>query len=102
VQPLILNESGMKLYTDSEVDQLIDDISRAAKEAIEKAAAEAAKAATIAGLEREAEALREAQRWKQEAEKAKQAQAKNYILTGVISFLGGLVVGVAGTMAIRN
>jgi malonyl CoA-acyl carrier protein transacylase len=95
-------ESGMKRYSGSEVDKLIDELSEAAEEAIEQAAAEAAKAAVLAGLEREAEALREAQRWKNEAERLKQAQTKNYVLTGVISFLGGLFVGVGGTMLIRN
>ena len=73
-----------------------------AEEAINKAAAEAAKAAALASLEREAAALQEAQKWKQEAEKAKQAQVKNYILTGVVCFLGGLLVGVSGTILINR
>jgi hypothetical protein len=92
--PTALEESGMKRYSGSEVDKLIEELSEAAEEAIERAAAEAAKAAVLAGLEREAEALREMKRWKNEAERLKQAQVKNYVLTGVICFLGGLVIGI--------
>jgi anti-sigma factor RsiW len=72
---------------------LIDDLSEAAKAAIEKAAAETAKAAALASLEREAAAIREAQKWKGEAEAMKRAGIKNAVLTGVICFLGGLAVG---------
>jgi hypothetical protein len=72
---------------------LIEELTEAALEAIEQAAGEAAKAATLASLEREEAALLETQRLKQEMEKLKQAQVKNYVLTGVICFLGGFVVG---------
>jgi len=88
-------ESGIRRYSGSEVGALIEEISAAAEEAIERAAAEAAKAAVLAGLEREAAALREAERWKREAEKAKQSRVKNYVLTGVVCFVGGAVVGAA-------
>jgi hypothetical protein len=81
---------------------LIEELTEAALEAIEQAAGEAAKAATLASLEREEAALREAQRLKQEMEMLKQAQPKNYVLTGVICFLGGLAVGVTGTILMRN
>jgi hypothetical protein len=99
----------MKLYSISEVEILIDEVSQAAFEAIEQAAAEAAKAATLASLEREAAALREAQRWRIEAElrqetikATKKAGTKNAVITGLICFLCGLAVGVGGTLAIRN
>ena len=52
----------MRFYSDSEVNCLIDEISEAAYEAIEKAAGEAARAAFLVSVEREAAALREAQR----------------------------------------
>ena len=54
MQPMNLNEDGTRLYTDSEVDLLIDDLSAIALEAIEKAAAEAAKAAALASLPHQA------------------------------------------------
>jgi hypothetical protein len=79
----------------------------AALEAIEQAAGEAAKAAVLASLEREAAALREAQRWRIEAElkqqvinETKKAGTKNAVITGLICFLGGLAVGIGGTLAI--
>jgi hypothetical protein len=84
------------------VNLLIDDISIAAKEAIEKAAADAAKAAALEMLEREAAAILEAQHWRTEAETAKKNGIKNGVLVGVICFLGGLAVGVTGTLIISN
>ena len=97
----------MKRYSDYEIDILIDDLTGAALEAIEQAAGEAAKAAVLAMLEREAIALREAQRWKLEAEnnlieitQTKKAGRKNTVLGVVIGILGGLAVGVCGTLFI--
>ena len=109
-----LIESEMKLYTDSEVDLLIDVISEAAYEAIEVAAAEAAKAAVLALLEREAAAYREAsrqladaQRWQLEADlrlqairETKKAGVKNAIIAGVTCLVGGFLVGVGGALII--
>jgi anti-sigma factor RsiW len=89
------------------VDILIDDISVAAYEAIEQAAAEAARAAALAALEREAAALREMQRWRIEAEirqqtitENKKAGVKNAIIAGAICLLGGIAVGIGGTLVI--
>ena len=99
--------SGTRLYNDLEIDLLIDDLTVAAEEAIEKAAAEAAKAAALAGLEREAAAMREAaqrqaeaERWRFEAAAAKRNGVKNAVLTGVICLLSGLALGVGGTLII--
>ena len=100
----------MKRYSDSEVDFLIDEISEAAIEAIEKAAAEAARAAALASFERELTAIREAQRWRVEAEanlqaiaEAKNAGKKNTVIAVLIGVLGGLIVGgIGGAMLIRN
>jgi hypothetical protein len=89
------------------VDLLIDEISEAAYEAIEQAAGEAAWAAFLASVEREAAALLEAERGRLEAEnnllaikEAKKAGVKNTVLGVVIGILGGLAVGVAGTLII--
>jgi hypothetical protein len=104
-----LSESGTKLYSDLEVETLIDEVSQAAFEAIEKAAGEAAQAAMLASLEREAAAYREADRWRVQADinateikQAKKDNVKNIIIAGFICFFGGLAVGVGGTFLIRN
>jgi hypothetical protein len=110
------SEEGTRYYTDSEIELLIDDLTVAALEAIEQAAGEAARAAFLASLEREALLLqaraqqqREAERWRIEAENnllaikaAKRAGVKNTVLGVVIGILGGLAVGVAGTLIIRG
>jgi Trk K+ transport system NAD-binding subunit len=98
------------------VDSLIDELSIAAKEAIEKAAAESAKAATLAALEREAALLREASLqqadalyWRLQSETnllaitvAKKAGIKNTIIAGTVCLFGGLVFGVTGTLMFRR
>ena len=103
-----MNEGGTRYYTDSEIDLLIEDLTEAAKEAIEKAAAEAARAATLASVDRESTALREASlqrtealrqqaealRWQTEAETRKRAGVKNAIISGFVCFVGGLFVGI--------
>jgi hypothetical protein len=63
----------MKFWSDLEVDQLIEEISEAAYEAIEQAASEAARAAMLASLEREVALIRQAQQWRNEAELRQQA-----------------------------
>ena len=111
----ISSEEGTRFYSDSELDLLIDELSVIAKEAIEKAAAEAAKAAALAGLEREAAMLREvtlhrsdAQFWRLQAETnllaisaAKKEGVKNAVIAGAVCLLGGLIFGVGGTLIIR-
>ena len=106
-QPPSLSEGGMRFYSDSEIDLLIDDISEIAKKAIERAAAEAARAAALAAVEREAAALREAERWRMQAEfnlreieAAKKTGRKNTLLAALIGVLGGLAIGVTGTLII--
>jgi len=91
------------------LDTLIDEISEAAYEAIEQAASEAARAAILANLEREAAALRELQRWQVEAElrqlalvEAKKAGRKNTFLAAVIGVLSGLAIGIGGTMLMNR
>jgi anti-sigma factor RsiW len=82
------------------VDLLIDDLTVAAVEAIERAAGEAAQAAALASVESEATALREAQRWRLEAETRRKAGIKNAIITGAICLFGGLALGISGTLII--
>jgi hypothetical protein len=96
----------MKHFTESEVDTLIEDLTVAAEEAIEKAAAEAAKAAVLAGLEREAASLaqahywaKETQRWEGEYRNTKKSGIRNAMITGVVCFLSGIVIG-AGSIFI--
>jgi hypothetical protein len=86
---------------------LIDDLTAAAIEAIEQAAAEAAKAATLAAVEREAVLLGEVRHWRFEADlrleaiaEVKKAGAKNTVLAAVIGILGGLALGIGGTLYI--
>jgi hypothetical protein len=114
-QSEISSENETRLYSDSEVITLIDEISAAAYEAIERAAAESAKAATLAGLEREAAILREvtliqadAQFWRLQAatnlaaiDVAKKTGVKNAIIAGAVCLFGGLIFGVTGTLLIR-
>jgi hypothetical protein len=82
-------ESGTKRYSELEVDTPIEDLTGAAHEAIEQAAAEAARAAALASLEREAAAMREAQRLQGENSRLKQSRVKTAIITGVICFFRG-------------
>ena len=104
-----MSENETKRYSDLEVNQLIDEVSQAALEAIEKVAGEAAKAATLASIDREAAALREAQRWRLEAElrqqvitETKKDCKKNVVIAGLVCLLGGLVLGIGGTLVISK
>ena len=95
-----MNREKTRFYTDLEIDLLINDLTEAALEAIDQAAGEAARAATLSMLDREAVALREAQRWKQEAETIKRNSIKNNFIVGAICFIGGFFFGVGGTILI--
>jgi hypothetical protein len=86
---------------------LIDEISEAAYEAIEQAASEAARAAALAALEREAALVRQSQYWRNEAEirqravgEAEKAGKKNTLIGVLIGVFGGLAVGIGGTLII--
>jgi hypothetical protein len=103
--PMSSEESGTRQYSESEVDclaeldSLIEDLTGAAHEAIEKAAAEAARAAALASLDREMAAMAEAQRLQGENSRLRQSRVKTAVITGVICLFGGLAIG-AGTTAI--
>jgi anti-sigma factor RsiW len=75
------------------MDTLIEDLTIAAHEAIEQAAAEAAKAAALASLEREAAVLAEARKWEQEYRETKRRGITTAVITGAVCFTGGLVTG---------
>jgi hypothetical protein len=107
-----LTESGTRLYSEYEIDLLIDALTEAAHEEIQKASAEAAKEAVLSVIEREAAAMREATlqqaeaiRWRLEAERqmklvreTKRAGIKNAFITGAACLLSGIVLGVGGTI----
>jgi len=104
-----LSEGGTKLYSDYEIEILIDDLTEAALDAIEQAAGEAAKAAVLSMVEREAVALqaelamrREMERWKMEAEvnkqeiiKTKSNGIRNAIIVGLVCLGSGFITGIA-------
>ena len=92
-------ENGTRRYSEYEVDTLIEDLTGAAHEAIEQAAAEAARAAALASLDRELAAVSEVQRLHGENSRLKQSRIKTAVVTGVICFFGGLAAG-AGSIAI--
>jgi hypothetical protein len=96
-----LSENETRLYSDYEIEILIDEITEAALEAIDQAAAEAARAAMLTMLEREAAAIREAARqqaealrWQIEADKRRRAGIWGAVITGLVCLAGGLVVGI--------
>jgi hypothetical protein len=101
-------ESGTRQYSESEVDclakldLLIEDLTGAAHDAIEQAAAEAARAAALASLEREMKALAEAQRLQGENSQLKQSRVKTAVITGVICFFGGLAAGAGGIAILQG
>jgi transcription elongation GreA/GreB family factor len=82
------------------VDTLIEDLTGAAHEAIEQAAAEAARATALASLDREMAAMAEAQRLQEENSRLKQDKVKTAVVTGVICFFGGVAIGAGGVLII--
>jgi len=84
----------MRLYSDLEIEMLIDDISKAALESIDKAAGEAAKVAVLDFIEREAAALKEAERLRLEIETVKKKLVKTAVITGAVCFLSGFAAGI--------
>jgi hypothetical protein len=89
-------------YTESEINTLIEDLTGAAHEAIEQAAAEAARAAALASLERELAAVSEAQRLQDENGQLKRSRVKTAVVTGMICFFGGLAIGAGGIAILQG
>jgi hypothetical protein len=75
------------------VDELIEDLTAAAHEEIERAAGEGARAAALAALERQAELAVEAAKWRHEAEAAYHRVFRNSLVFGVIGFCAGAFAG---------
>jgi hypothetical protein len=80
------------------VDTLIDDLTAAAEEAIEQAAAEAARAAMLASLDREMAAARETRRLLEENGALRKSRVKAAVITGAVCFFGGLAAGIGGVV----
>jgi hypothetical protein len=106
-QPQSFYENETRLYNDYEIGQLIEELTEAALESIEQAASDAARAAILTSLERETAAIREAKRWRIEAETLSQGIMqtrrdgwKNTLLGVAIGILSGLALGVSGTLFI--
>ena len=97
----------MKRYSDLEIDLLIDDLTEAALDAIEQAAGEAAKAAVLSMVEREAALLqtqaalqKDVETLKTEMIVTKKTGVKNAVITGLACFVFGLATGVTGIIII--
>jgi hypothetical protein len=75
------------------------ELSEAAENAIQQAAAEAARAEALASLDRETAALAEARQWEGEYRAARKKGVKAAVVTGVICFFAGCALG-TGTMLI--
>jgi regulator of protease activity HflC (stomatin/prohibitin superfamily) len=86
----------------AELDTIIDEVSGIAKEAIERAAAEAARAAVLEMLEREAVALREAQRWRTTSETEKKNAKKLAGWVCVIGLVGGFALGIGAVSLVSR
>jgi hypothetical protein len=84
------------------VDSLIEALSAAAEDAVEQAAALAARVAALASLEREVAAVREAQRLQGENRILKQSRVKRVVVTGVVCFFGGLAIGARGIAILQG
>jgi predicted glycosyl hydrolase (DUF1957 family) len=93
-----------RFWTDDEVDELITEVSEAAREAIELTAGEAAKAASIAAYEKNAELLERAYRevaaakvaadgWKMEVDRQRSTGKRNAVSAACVAAVAGLVTG---------
>jgi hypothetical protein len=92
-----LTESGTRLFSELEVNELIDDLTKAAHEEIEAAAGEAAKAVAIAALEKQAALTREIVKLQKEVQDvariASQKTFHNSVMFGCIGFAAGVLSG---------
>jgi hypothetical protein len=84
-----LSEAGTRFYSEAELNQAIDEVSAAAVKEIEAAAADAAKAAAMAGLEREAAQLAEIARLEKQNGELKKSGVKNLVIAGLSCFVAG-------------
>jgi hypothetical protein len=94
--------SGTRFYSEGEVQVIIKELSEAAEMAIERAAAEAAKAAALASIEREAAAVAEARKWRKSYQQEKAGRVKTAVITGVVCLFGGAVIGTGGILILQG
>jgi hypothetical protein len=97
-----LTESGMRQWSESEVDELIDELTEAAHEAIEAAAGEAAKAAALASLQSQAASLAAAAQWERRYNDVKKSNVKNIGIASLSCFVLGAVVSSTTILIIRG
>jgi predicted dinucleotide-utilizing enzyme len=83
----------MRYYSDTEVREMVEELTETAEEAIEAASAEAARAAALASLDREAAVLREVQRVRAEHGALQSKTVRTAVITGAVCFLSGFVIG---------
>jgi methionyl-tRNA synthetase len=88
-----LEDGSMRLYSEAEITTLIEEITDVATEAIEKAAGEAAQAATLAVIDREAKAIAEAGRWQTKYNASQKNGVIAASITGALCFAGGFILG---------
>jgi hypothetical protein len=84
-----LSETGTRFYSEAELNQVIDEVSAAAVKEIEAAAAESAKAAAMAGLEKQAAQLAEIARLEKQNGELKKSGVKNLVIVGLSCFVVG-------------
>jgi hypothetical protein len=79
------------------METLINEFTESAKEEIERAAGEAAKAAALAALDAQVQAIAEARKWQGLYRETQKDGIKNMFLAGALCLIGGFALG-AGTM----
>jgi ABC-type proline/glycine betaine transport system permease subunit len=75
------------------VEILIDEVSEAALEAIEQAAGEAARAAVLSVIEREAEAIRQVHSLQMEVKRLRNERVTHIVITALACLVGGFCLG---------
>ncbi|MDR1148968.1 MAG: ABC transporter permease [Spirochaetaceae bacterium] len=81
--------AGTRFYSESELRGLIDELAEAAVSEIETVAGEAAKAAAMAGLEKQAAQLAEIVRLEKQNGELKKSGVKNLVIAGLSCFVAG-------------
>jgi hypothetical protein len=75
------------------VKTLLDELAETAREEIERAAGEAAKAAALASLDIQAAAVAEARKWRGLYRESQKDGMKNMVIAGLVCFALGTVGG---------
>jgi hypothetical protein len=75
------------------VETLTRELAETAKEEIERAAGEAAKAAALAALDAQAQAIAEARKWQGLYRESQKDGIKNALIAGALCLIGGFALG---------